>query len=77
VHETPHSTIALPALLTGTKCYVDVATQPDNTPQMNKDAGLGISITNTQQQSSYQTYIQGAIRNVIMAEEAAALNLVI
>jgi len=66
--------IAIPALLQGTRCYVDASITPDQSDPQPRMAGLGIFILNPQAQHVQTIYIKSRMvtcTSVLMAEAAS------
>ena len=66
--------ITAPALLQGSRCYVDASTEPDQPILQPRLAGLGVFILNFQEQPAQAIYIKAkldACTSVIMAEAAS------
>lgn len=57
--------------------HTDGATLPDQEPQVSRRAGIGILITNTNQEQALTVYIQATMQNVlsVLMAETAALSL--
>ncbi|XP_066361420.1 uncharacterized protein [Miscanthus floridulus] len=66
--------ITIPALLHGTRCYVDASIKPDQQNSNPRPAGLGVFILNFQEQTPQAIYVKarlGDCSSVIMAEAAS------
>lgn len=71
---TNRYTISTPALLQGTKCFVDASTSPDQPSTLLRQAVLGVLIVNTKVQPTQTVYIKAkltACSSVLMAKAAA------
>jgi len=65
-----------PTLIQGTRCYTDASTQPDQTPSLHKEVGIGVFIINTQVSPPLSIFIKAAMQNstsVLMAESPAMM----
>jgi hypothetical protein len=63
-------------LIQGTRCYTDASTQPDQTPSLHREAGIGVFIINTQVSPLLSIFIKAAMQNstsVLTAESAAMM----
>jgi len=66
--------IAIPALLHGTRCYVDASIEPDQQNSSPRPAGLGVFILLFQEQMPQAIYVKARLddcSSVIMAEAAS------
>jgi len=66
--------IAIPALLHGTRCYVDASIESDQQNSNPTPAGLGVFILNFQEQTPQAIYVKARLddcSSVIMAEAAS------
>ena len=66
--------ITIPALLHGTRCYVDASIEPDQQNSNPRPAGLGVFILNFQEQTPQAIYVKARLddcSSVIMAEAAS------
>jgi len=66
--------IAIPALLHGTRCYVDASIEKDQQNSNPTPAGLGVFILNFQEQTPQAIYVKARLddcSSVIMAEAAS------
>jgi hypothetical protein len=73
-HLMHRHTITAPALLQGTRCYVDASTQPDHLNPHSRMAGLGVFIIKTQEHPIQSIYIKAKLltcSSVLMAEAAS------
>ena len=67
--------MSIPASFTGTRCFVDASTQPDQDHQFIRPAGIGVFFIDVQAQPPTKIFIKARIEqvsSVLMAETAAA-----
>lgn len=75
VHLTNRYCINNPAMLQGSRCFIDASTTPDHLNPQTRTAGLGIFILNLQEQPSQSIFIKArlSVCTSVLVAEAASL----